>query len=33
MATSFEGAMAQTGDQINAWLEAADTQSRVAQLG
>ncbi len=29
----FEGAMAHTGDQINAWLEAAHTQSPVAQLG
>jgi integrase len=29
----FEGAMAHMGDQINAWLEAAHTQSPVAQLG
>jgi hypothetical protein len=29
----FAGALAQTAAQINAWLEAADTQSRVAQLG
>ena len=28
----FEAGKAQTAAQINAWLEAADTQSRVAQL-
>jgi integrase len=28
----FEGALAQTAAQINAWFEASDTRSRVAQL-
>jgi integrase len=29
----FEGAMASTTARIDAWFEAADTQSRMAQLG